>query len=43
MDTALFQQLPGNGRQELQERVGVLRSAELRRPLVQRPPTGNVE
>ncbi len=43
METALFQRPPGNGRQELQQRGGVLLSEEFRQPLVQRPPTGIVQ
>jgi hypothetical protein len=43
METALFQRPPGNGRQELQQRGGVLLSEEFRQPVVQRPPTGIVQ
>ena len=43
METALFQRPPGNGRQELQQRGGVLLSEEFRQPVVQRPPPGIVQ
>ena len=43
METALFQRPPGNGRQELQQRGGVLLSEEFRQPGVKRPPPGIVQ